>query len=197
MVAREPELEPPKFLQRAEVDAALVLLVRDASQMARTLKLARRLAHGLRAMNAEDLLGKAMMLLLAEKRKWKRELSTHQVLKGVMRSVAYCTRKKLDYLLGDEFDTVASNDPEYEPSVLVDGVSLESNPERVVEGASELAVVQNAVKDDEELELLVEALAEGLSGMEIARELGWDGKKYDAARKRFSRRLAMLKTDRS
>jgi hypothetical protein len=33
--------------------------------------------------------------------------------------------------------------------------------------------------------------------MGIAKELGWDAKKYDAARKRLSRRLATLKTDRS
>lgn len=39
--------------------------------------------------------------------------------------------------------------------------------------------------------------AEGLTGMGIAKEFGWDAKKYDAARKRLSRRLAAFNTDRS
>ena len=60
-----PESAPPKHLQRAEVDAALVGLVQDSGEMARARKLAPVIAHGLQAMDPEDLLGNAMMLLLA------------------------------------------------------------------------------------------------------------------------------------
>lgn len=192
-----PDSEPPKHLQRAEVDAALVRLVQDAGEMARVRKLARVIAHGLPAMDADDLLGKAMMLLLAGTRKWPRGLPALVTLKGVMRSVAYRTRRKLDYLLAEDLGTPSDDDSEIESSPLAEGVSPESDPARAVEAESELAAVQNAVKGDEELELLAEALAEGLTGMGIAKELGWDGKDYDAARKRLSRRLAAIKTDRS
>jgi hypothetical protein len=192
-----PESEPPKHLQRAEVDAALVRLVQDSGEMARARKLARVIAHGLPAMDGDDLLGKAMTLLLAERRKWPRGLSTLGMLKGVMRSVAYRARRKPDYLLAEDLGAPSDEDSEIESSSLADGVSAETDPARAAEGESELVAVQNAVKDNEELELLVEALAEGLTGTGIAKELGWDGKKYDAARKRLSRRLAALKTDRS
>jgi hypothetical protein len=190
-----PETEPPKHLERTEVNAALVRMVQDAGEMARALKLARVIAHGLPAMDGEDLLGKAMTLLLAGKRRWRRDLSALTVLRGVMRSVAWRTRQKLDYLLAD--DIGATSDEESESSPLAEGVCRESDPGRVIEGQSELAAVQNAVKGDEDLELLTEALAEGLIGMEIATTLSWDTKRYDAARKRLSRRLAALKKDRS
>jgi DNA-directed RNA polymerase specialized sigma24 family protein len=191
----EPEPEPPKHLQRAEVDSALDRLVHDSGEMARARKLARVIAHGLPAMDAEDLLQKAMMLLLAERRKWPRGLSTLGMLKGVMRSIAYRTRRKMDYVLAEDLGAPSDEDSEVESSPLAEGVSREADPARALQGQSDLVAVQNAVKGDEELELLVEALAEGLTGMSIATELGWDAKTYDAARKRLSRRLAALKTD--
>lgn len=191
-----PDNEPPKHLQRAEVDAALVSLVHDAGEMARARKLARVIAHGLPAMDGDDLLGTALLLLLAERRKWPRELPTIVMLKGVMRSVAYCTRKKVDYLLAEDLGAL-SGDSDVESSPLAEGVSPEADPARAVAAEYELVAVQDAVKGDEELELLAEALAEGLTGMAIAKEFGWDGRKYDAARKRLSRRLAAIKADRS
>jgi hypothetical protein len=189
-----PDTEPPKHLERTEVEAALVRLSQDSGEMARVMKLARVIAHGLPAMDEKDLVGKAMGLLLAGKRKWRRDLATLTVFRGVMRSIAWRTRRKPDYVaddIGAEFDE------ESESSPLAEGVCRESDPGRVIEGQSELAAVQKAVEGDEDLELLVEALAEGLIGMEIATTLNWDGKRYDAARKRLSRRLAALKKDRS
>jgi DNA-directed RNA polymerase specialized sigma24 family protein len=192
-----PETELPRHLQQAEVEAILVQLAQDAGQMARALKLARVFSSGLAGMDAEDLLQKAIVLLLAGRRRWRRGLSTLIVLKGAMRSIASNTRKKADYILADDLDSPSDEDVEDESSHLAEGVTRESDPARVLEGESDLAGIQNAVKGDEEVELLVEALADGLTGMSIAAELGWDAKKYDAARKRLSRRLAMLKADRS
>jgi len=191
------ESEPPKHLQRAEVDAALVCLVQNAGEMAKARKLSRTIAHGLPAMDADDLLQKAMTLLLAEKRKWPRGLPTLVMLKGVMKSVAFNTRKKTDYFLAEDLGSPTDEDGDIESSPLAEGISRETDPARRIEGESELEVVANAVKGDEELELHVEALADGLVGKSIAQELGWSESKYDAVRKRLSRRLASLKTDRS
>lgn len=192
-----PESEPPKHLQRAEVDAALVCLVQSAGDMAKARKLARTIVRGLPGMDADDLLQKAMTLLLAEKRKWPRGLPTLAMLKGVMRSVAWSTRKKADYLLAEDLGNSTDEDFETESSALAEGVSPQTDPARRIEGESELESVMNEVKGDEELELYVEALADGLTGKDIAQELGWSGAKYDAVRKRFSRRLASLKQERS
>ena len=192
-----PEPESPDHLQRTEVDAELARFVQNAGEMARALKTARALTRGLPAMGADDLLGKAMVLLIAERRRWPRGLPTLVMLKQVMRSIAYGTRKKLDYLLAEDLGKPSSEESESASSPLAECVSFETDPARVIEAESELAAVQQVVKGDEQLELLVEALAEGLTGMGIADELGWDAKMYDAARKRLSRRLAALKTDRS
>jgi DNA-directed RNA polymerase specialized sigma24 family protein len=148
-------------------------------------------------MDGDDLLGKAMLLLVAGRRKWPRAVSTLVMLKGVMRSVAYRARRKPDYLLAEDLGNPPAEDSETESSPLAEGVSPEQDPARSIQAQFELAAVQHVVRGDEELELLVEALVEGLTGMGIAKELGWDVKRYDAARKRLSRRLAALKTDRS
>jgi hypothetical protein len=187
-----PENDPPKHLLRAEVDAALVSLAKAPAQLARVMKLARLFAHGLTAMDADDLLSKSMTLLLAEKRKWRRDVSTVGVLKGVMRSVASNTRKKLDYVLADDLVTHSDDDGDGDSSPMDRACSSESDPGLIAEAESSL---REAVKGDEEVELFLEALADGLTGADIAKELGWDGKTYEAARKRLSRRLAVLKTD--
>jgi hypothetical protein len=192
-----PEPEPSKHLQRPEVDAALVRLVQDSGEMARARKLARVIAHGLPSMDGDDLLGKAMLLILAERRKWPRGLPTLVMLKGVMRSIAYRVRTKTDYLLADDLCPPSDEDSERESSPLSEGVSTVTDPARAMEGESALTATQKVVQGDEELELLVEALADGLIGTEIAKELGWDAKRHDAARKRLSRRLAAFKKDRS
>lgn len=192
-----PETEPPKHLQRPEVESSLVRLIQDSGEMARAKKLAKVLAHGLSAMDAEDLLQKAFTLLIAGRRSWPRELPTLILLKGVMRSVASSARKKPEYLLAEDIGALSDEDSGVDLAPLAEGTSPEMDPARIAAAESELAAVQDAVKGDEDLELLVEALAEGLTGTGIASELGWDGKKYDAARKRLSRRLAGLKTDRS
>jgi len=44
--------------------------------------------------------------------------------------------------------------------------------------------------------LVVLAWADGLRGAEAREELGWDEKRYDAARNRLQRRLAALDPDR-
>lgn len=192
-----PDTEPPKHLERTEVDAALVRLSQDSGEMARAVKLARVIAHGLPAMDEKDLLQKAMVLLLTGQRKWRRDLSTLTVLRGVMCSVAWRTRQRPDYVLADDVGAAFDEESESQSSPLSEGVCRESDPGRVIEGQSELAAIQKAVEGDEDLELLVEALAEGLIGMEIATTLNWDARRYDAARKRLSRRLAALKKERS
>src|SRR5262245_35985294 len=123
-----PETEPPKHLERTEVEAALVRLSQDSGAMARAVKLARVIAHGLPAMDEKDLLGKAMTLLLAGKRKWRRDLSTLTVLRGVMRSVAWRTRQKPDYVLADDIGAAFDEESESESSPLAEGVCRESDP---------------------------------------------------------------------
>src|SRR5262245_10272236 len=174
-----PEPEPPTHLQRFEVEAAVARFAQDASEMARGRKLARLLAHGLPAMDAEDLLQNAFILLLTGSRRWPRGLAALVMLKGVMRSVASNARKKPNYVLAEDLGYPFDEDSEEECSPVAEGASPQADPARIVEAESDMATIQSLVAGDEELELLTEALADGLTGMNIATELGWDGKKYD------------------
>lgn len=192
-----PDSEPPKHLLRAEINAALVRLVQDAAQMARMLKVARALSGGLPSVEPQDLLQQAMTLVLEERRKWPREVPTVVFLANVMRSIAYRARRKPNFVLAEDVGAHFDDESDIESSPLAEGVSEETDPARVVAAESSLNAVQAAVKGDEDLELYVEALADGLTGMAIAEELGWDGKKLDAARKRLHRRLSTLKSERS
>jgi len=70
-------------------------------------------------------------------------------------------------------------------------------PEDVVSGKEQIAAVYAALAGDEDLHMLAIAWAEGLRGEEAYKELGWDAKKYDAERKRLTRRLEKLDPERS
>jgi DNA-directed RNA polymerase specialized sigma24 family protein len=188
-------MHPESLLKLAEVGAELARLVQDPAEFARARKTAKVLAHGLRQLGGDDLLQEAMTRLLSGRRHWRRGLPVLVVLKGAMRSIASSARKAPDYELAEDIGATSDEDSDDYPSTLGEGTSPETDPARIVEAESEISAVQNAVRGDEELELLVEAFAEGLRGQDAAQELGWDGKTYDAARKRLSRRLAALDTD--
>ncbi len=186
-----------QHLQRAEVEAALALLFKAPGGMARVKKSAQLFAQNLPGMDFKDLIQETFTLLLTGRRKWPRELPTSVVIWKAMRSIAHNARKKKGYLLADDLCPAFDENFDDAPSPLTERVSAEGDPANAFETKSELEVVQNLVKGNEDLELYVEALAEGLTGMSIAKELGWDEKKYDAVRKKFSRRLGELKKDRS
>jgi DNA-directed RNA polymerase specialized sigma24 family protein len=190
-----PEATLPDTLERAEVEAELARLVQNPAEIARAKKFAKVLAHGLRQLTGDDLLHEAITRLLCRSRKWRRGLPVLVVLTGTMRSIAFSARKAPDYGLAEDIGATSDEDSDDDPSPLGEGTSPETDPGRIVEAESEISAVQIAVQGDEELELLVEAFAEGLRGQDAAQELGWDRKTYDAARKRLSRRLAALDTD--
>lgn len=190
-----PEATLPDTLERAEVEAELARLVQNPAEIARAKKFAKVLAHGLRRLTGDDLLQEAITRLLCRSRKWRRGLPVLVVLTGTMRSIAFSARKAPDYGLAEDIGATSDEDSDDDPSPLGEGTSPETDPGRIVEAESEISAVQIAVRGDEELELLVEAFAEGLRGQDAAQELGWDRKTYDAARKRLSRRLAALYTD--
>ncbi len=65
-----------------------------------------------------------------------------------------------------------------------------------VDTAESISAVYAAVAGDEEMEMLVMVWADGLRGDAAAKELEWDKNKYEATRKRLTRRLNALDSDR-
>jgi hypothetical protein len=188
-----PKMNPPDRLTVSEVDAELRRFVAIAGAIASARTVARLYASGLRHFSDKDLLQEAMTALLSGERVWPRGLPAQVVLQQIVHSIASNERKKLDY----ELERPAPNDDmSQDAGMLARAPNRTSDPARIMEGKSELERVTQAVAGDEEAELLVELYADGLRGDAAMKELGWDRKTHDAARKRLIRRLDGLAKDR-
>lgn len=176
-------------LSLAEVDAALRALL--PADWERALRLARFRAGGLADWTGESLLSEALAKLLAGERVWRRGVSALQTLKNVLHSLASNDRKKQTGAPIDRFATVdvgagGTEDEDHMPGVIaVD----DRSPESIVDGRSQLVAIEMLVADDEDAQMVLMAWSEGIRGKAAAEDLGFDMKRYDAARKRLERKL--------
>ncbi|MHB1099543.1 MAG: hypothetical protein ACYCZR_08320 [Burkholderiales bacterium] len=176
-------------LSLAEVDAALRTLL--PADWERALRLARFRAGGLADWTGESLLSEALAKLLAGERVWRRGVSALQTLKNVLHSLASNDRKKQTGAPIDRFATVdvgagGTEDEDHMPGVIaVD----DRSPESIVDGRSQLVAIEKLVADDEDAQMVLMAWSEGIRGKAAAEDLGFDMKRYDAARKRLERKL--------
>jgi len=176
-------------LSLAEVDAALRAL--SPADWERALRLARFRAGGLADWTGESLLSEALAKLLAGERVWRRGVSALQTLKNVLHSLASNDRKKQTSAPIDRFATVdvgagGTEDEDHMPGVIaVD----DRSPESIVDGRSQLVAIEKLVADDEDAQMVLMAWSEGIRGKAAAEDLGFDMKRYDAARKRLERKL--------
>lgn len=174
-----------------------VLAGLSAADWGRALAIAGSLCGGVTGWTADDLLQEAMTKLLAGDRVWPAGVHTMVVLKIAMHSIASNARKHNK--AGPIDQTVEVDVFEVDDEKL--GSTARSTtgitPEDVVSGKEQIAAVYAALAGDEDLHMLAIAWAEGLRGEEAYKELGWDAKKYDAERKRLTRRLEKLDPERS
>ncbi len=175
-------------LSVTEVDAALRAL--SGADWERAIRLARFRASGLADWTAESLLSEALAKLLAGDRVWRRGVPALQTLKNVLHSLASNDRKKQAGAPIDRFAAVnvgAGGGEEDQPPAFT-AVDLRS-PESIVDGKSQLAAIEKLVADDEDAQMVLMAWSEGIRGKAAAEDLGFDMKRYDAARKRLERKL--------
>lgn len=185
--------EPPDRLSPAEVDAQLRAFT--GADWARLKSLSRFAAAGLPGWTPEDLLTEALTKLHEGDRVWRRGVLPLVTLKVLMRSIASNERKKvkngpidLNVVLDAEESEEA--DGNHTPTATA---SDHITPEHVADSRSQYEYMEKLVADDEDCGMLVMLWAEGLRGKEATAELGWDTKRYDAARKRLDARLRPLK----
>ena len=174
-------------LSLTEVDAALRML--SPADWERALRLARFRAGGLTDWTGESLLSEALAKLLSGERVWRRGVSALQTLKNVLHSLASNDRKKQAGAPIDRFATVdvgAGGDEELSPGVTA--IDLRT-PESITDGRSQLTALEKLVADDEDAQMVLLAWSEGIRGKAAAEDLGFDMKRYDAARKRLERKL--------
>lgn len=176
-------------LSRAEVEAELRAL--SPADWERALRLARFRAGGLADWTGESLLSEALAKLLAGERVWRRGVSALQTLKNVLHSLASNDRKKQTGAPIDRFATVDVGAGGDDSEDQVPGVTAvdDRSPESVVDGRSQLAAIEKLVADDEDAQMVLMAWSEGIRGKAAAEDLGFDMKRYDAARKRLERKL--------
>ncbi|MDA8128421.1 MAG: hypothetical protein M0Z73_06960 [Betaproteobacteria bacterium] len=176
-------------LSLAEVDAALRALL--PADWERALRLARCRAGGLPDWTGESLLSEALAKLLAGERVWRRGVSALQTLKNVLHSLASNDRKKQAGAPIDRFATVDVGAGGTEDEDNMPGVAAvdDRSPESIVDGRSQLVAIETLVADDEDAQMVLLAWSEGIRGKAAAEDLGFDMKRYDAARKRLERKL--------
>lgn len=178
-------------LTRAEIEAKLSSL--SGADWGRLQSLARLMSAGLPEWNSEDLLQEAITKVLEGDRVWPRDVHFLVAFKVLMRGVASNQRKKekvgpIDRRVAvdpDESDVDSGHVPSATAEDAID-------PETIVDGQSQLKYLEQLLADDEEVAMVAMAWAEGLRGKLAAEELGYDAKRYDAARKRLELRLKPL-----
>lgn len=198
---RRSASDDPDRLTPAEVDAALRQLCDSPADYARARNLARLRAAGLDDCSPEDLLQETMVSLLLGNRRWPRGVPTLVVLKTAMHGVASNSRKRSVGGAIDRQVTVETTegDGEAETATAVKTVTAVENatPLEVANSKSELEAIMRSVAGDEEIELVLLAWADGLRGKEAAKELGFEMKTYEAARKRLTRKLESIEAKRN
>lgn len=186
--------EPEERLSRAEVEAALKTL--GPADWGRAHTIAKAFCHGLTGWTPDDLLAEAMCSLLEESRVWRPGLHPLVVLKTVMRSIASNERKHNDASPIDENVVVDPFEQDEDDKTPVAHGKVTITPEDVLSGKEQMAALYAALGGDKDLEDLAEAWGSGFRGADARDVLGWDEKKYDAARNRLLRRLKALDPDR-
>jgi DNA-directed RNA polymerase specialized sigma24 family protein len=192
----EPEeLEAPgERLTADEIDAEIRALAASPANWRRLQGIAAVLSSGIAGLTRDDLLQETLTRFLEGRRRWPRDTHPVVVMKNAMHSIASDARKRNDLSPVDESVALATGgagDDATDTRPQAHGAATVT-PEDEFSGKEQLVAVYAAVAGNEELELLVMAWADGLRGNDAAQELGWDKKKYEAARKRLVRRLEAL-----
>lgn len=186
--------EPEERLTRAEVQAALDAFT--AADWQRAFYMSAGFCGGLTGWKPEDLLQETLLKLIDGSRVWRPGIHPLVVLKTAMRSVASNARKHNDASPVDENVVLDPFEAEVDDKAPGAHGKVEITPEDELSGNQQIAALYAALGGDEDLEMLAMAWADGLRGADAREALGWDEKKYDAARNRLLRRLATLDPER-
>lgn len=133
---------------------------------------------------ANDLLQEALTRALAGQRKCRRDLAFVPFLYGSMRSIANAAAKASRRSRIDPFAT--PEDGEEEEELDANAVEL-VDPERLAAARDALEKLNELFKDDEEILIVIEAMASGLKGEELRQSLGLSKTDHDTIRKRMHR----------
>lgn len=183
-------VENDSRLSKREVEEELLKL--SEADWTRVEIYAGFLSRSLAGCDGNDLLQMAMEKFLNMRRRWPKGLEPLKALFGAMRSISSNELKKE---MKGPIDTSAvvstTDEPPEEGQLQAYAVATtQETPEDVLIGQQLVEQIEAGLSDDEEAGLLFMVWIDGTRGAEAAAVLGWDQKRFDAARKRLLRRLA-------
>ena len=181
-------------LSRIEVEAALKGL--SPADWGRAISISTAFCGGLTGWTPDDLLQEALCSLLGETRIWRPGLHALVVLKTTMRSIASNARKHNSISPVDENVVLDPFEAEKDDKTPAIHGKVVISPEDELSAKQQMTILYSKLNGDEDLELLAMTWADSLRGADARDALGWDEKKYDAARNRLLRRLKALDPDR-
>lgn len=188
----------PPDLSRAQIEGEIAAL--SHADWRRAERIAYSLCAGITGLEPQDLLQEALTKFLEGDRVWPLGVPSLVVLENAMYSIASNTRKRRkegpvdETVEVDPFGDEGQEEASAGKSVLS---STTITPEDEVSGKQQIAALYAMLAGDSDLQDLATAWAMGLRGEEAWKELGWTEKKYEAERKRLTRRLEKLDPDRS
>ncbi|MFM0048357.1 hypothetical protein [Caballeronia grimmiae] len=178
-------------LSAREVEEELQQLTE--AEWARAEIFANSITYGLADFDGNDVLHTAIEKLLSGVRVWRRGVSAMTTLNMAMKSIASNEWKKQEKGPINKSAVASTTDasPDEDNERPYAAASDVETPEDVLIAERFATQVEAAVADDEEAGLVLMLWLDGKRGVDDAHaELGWDKKRYDAARKRLMRRLA-------
>lgn len=186
---QDPDADGEDHLSITEFEAAFVALPRvDRIRLDRIALVFEGRGGG----EAMELLQEAIARALEGRRRCPKGVGIVQFIGGIVSSLASEASESRKKGLG----SVPVGDGVVEAAA-DDGPSPEREVVSRIDGGAILAKVQRAVAGDEELELLVEGIYDGLKGKDLEELLGIDKRKLATVQKRLQRKLADLKAERA
>ncbi len=180
-------------LDRLQVENAMAAM--SDADWRRVEFIASSLSHGFTGFEPEDLILEAQTKLLEGVRVWPTGVPAVVVLENVMSSIASNARKRIKEGPIDvtvEVDPLETDDQEGVSAGQTVFSRTDATPESQAAAREQIAAINRLVADDADLQDLVAAWAMDLKGEEAWTSLGWTKDKYEANRKKLTRRLDKL-----
>ena len=180
-------------LDRLQVENAMAAM--SDADWRRVEFIASSLSHGFTGFEPEDLILEAQTKLLEGVRVWPTGVPAVVVLENVMSSIASNARKRIKEGPIDvtvEVDPLETDDQEGVSAGQTVFSRTDATPESQAAAREQIAAINRLVADDADLQDLATAWAMELKGEEAWTSLGWTKDKYEANRKKLTRRLDKL-----
>jgi len=155
----------------------------------------RLLCSNLIGWSANDLMNEAIVRLLDGRRRWPADIHPRTVLNWTMRGIANNVRKSAKNSPIDHSVEVLDDIPDSDYIRLSVTPAAFATPQKIVQDRQMIAKIAKICEGDETLQALLELWADGFLGLEGEKAPYWGRASFEAAKRRFRRKLAACAAD--